>query len=78
MLGCFNTIVGQIWTNSNIRLKFNLKKVTQWLGLSIAYVRTTQHFLGPEVVNHAFHIVLKCSLVEEFMRYCWFGQVNRF
>jgi len=25
MLGCFNPIMGQIWTNSNIGLKCNLK-----------------------------------------------------
>jgi len=35
MLGCFNQILGQIWTNPNVGLKIELKNVTQWLGLSI-------------------------------------------
>jgi len=35
MLGCFNPILGQIWTNSEIGLKIQLKNVTQWQGLSI-------------------------------------------
>jgi len=35
MLGCFNPILGQIWTNSNIGLNMSFKNVTQWLGLSI-------------------------------------------
>jgi len=52
MLGCFNPNVGQIWTNPNVGLKMQLKKVqlkgkvglkfeitflTQHLGLSIFY-----------------------------------------
>jgi len=32
MLGCFNPILGQIWTNSNIGLKIEFKNVTQLLG----------------------------------------------
>jgi len=35
MLGCFNPILGQIWTNSNIGLKMSFQNVTQWLGVSI-------------------------------------------
>jgi len=35
MLGCFNSILYQIWTNSNIELKMLFKNVTQWLDLSI-------------------------------------------
>jgi len=35
MLGCFNPILGQIWTNSNNGLKMSFKNVTKWLGLSI-------------------------------------------
>jgi len=35
MLGCFNPILGQTWTNSNIGLKMSFKNVTQWLGVSI-------------------------------------------
>jgi len=31
----FNTILGQIGTNSKIGLKMLFKNVTQWLGLSI-------------------------------------------
>jgi len=37
MLGCFNPILGKIWTNSAIGLKMSFKNVTQWLGLSIFY-----------------------------------------
>jgi len=35
MLGCFNPILGQIWTNLNIGLKMLVTNVTQWLGSSI-------------------------------------------
>jgi len=35
MLGCFNPTLGQIWTIPNVGLKMSLKKLTQWLGLSI-------------------------------------------
>jgi len=35
MLGCFNQILGQIWTNPNIGLKKLFKNVTQQLGLPI-------------------------------------------
>jgi len=35
MLGCFNPILGQIWTNPNVGLKMSFKHLTQWLSLSI-------------------------------------------
>jgi len=35
MLGCFNPTLGQIWTNSAIRLHFLITFLTQLLGLSI-------------------------------------------
>jgi len=41
MLGCFNTTLGNIWTNPNV-IK---KNVTQWLVLSIFYPKLTQQFL---------------------------------
>jgi len=34
MLGCFNPTLGQIWTNKHWD-KNAIKKLTQWLGLSI-------------------------------------------
>jgi len=34
-MGCFNSILGQIWTNPNVGLKMQFKNVTQQLGLSI-------------------------------------------
>jgi len=34
---CFNPILSQIWTNSNIGLKMSFKNVTQWLTLGLAY-----------------------------------------
>jgi len=35
MLGCFNPILGQKWTNPAIGFKMSFKNVTQWLGSSI-------------------------------------------
>jgi len=35
MLGCFNPILGQIWTNPAIRLHFLITFLTQCLSLSI-------------------------------------------
>jgi len=45
MLGCFNPILSQKWTNSNIVLKMLFKNVTQWLYLTQNWVETIQHFL---------------------------------
>jgi len=42
MLGCFNSILGQTWTNVGLKMQF--KNVTQRLGLSV-FDRKTQHFL---------------------------------
>jgi len=39
MLCCFNTILGKIWTNPAIGLKMSFKNVTEWLGLSIFYIK---------------------------------------
>jgi len=47
MLGCFNPILGQIWTNPAIGLNFLMTFLTQRLGLAYLtqnWVKTTQHF----------------------------------
>jgi len=35
MLGCFNPILGQMWTNPNVGLKMQFKNVSQRLDLFI-------------------------------------------
>jgi len=42
MLGCFNPILGKIWTNPAIGLHFLIKFLTQWL---FFFHILAQHFL---------------------------------
>jgi len=47
MLGCFNPILGQIWTNPIVGLKNAYTKPNSWVCsyLTQHWVKTTQHFL---------------------------------
>jgi len=55
MLGCFNPILGQIWTNPNVGLKNAINKFNpnSWVCpyLTQNWVKTTQHFLECRVGN---------------------------
>jgi len=58
MLGCFNPILGQIWTNPNVGLKNATDKFNQTAGfcpyLTPNWVKTTQHFLERVLTEAAF------------------------
>jgi len=44
---CFNPTLGQIWTNLAIGLHFLIRFLTQHLGLTQSWVKTTQHCYYP-------------------------------